>query len=255
MLGVLVSTIACLEYSPHVLTGADYERSSNTKAVARILARPAPEVLRFAVVGDTQLCFDETADAIASLSRRDDLAFVIQVGDFTNFGIGREFELMYELFGALPVPYLVVIGIHDYLGNGEELFDDVFGRHDLAFTFARTRFVLFDSNSREFAFDGTVPDLAWLAREAAPGPGHDRTVFVSHIAPNDGDFDPALRDAYLALVRAAAPAISLHGHLHAFRSEVVEGVPIVVADAMQGRSYLVVTVTPDGAFDVERVGF
>jgi 3',5'-cyclic AMP phosphodiesterase CpdA len=256
--GLLLAALAvvgCFEFSPHALPTDPDELDLTAKALRALEARPLRLPHRFAVVGDTQFFFDEAERAVEHLRRRDDLDFVVQVGDFTELGLLVEYRLMNDLFRRLPVPYLVVVGNHDLLGNGGEVYRRMFGPRAFSFTRGRTRFVVFDSNSREAAFDGTVPDLAWLSVEGAPAPGHDRTVFLSHVPPWSDDHDPRLREAYLAVARGASPALSLHGHEHRFRSGTEGGVPVVVADVVTGRSYLVVTVEEDGRFTVEPVAF
>ncbi len=254
MLG-LALLAACLEYSPHAVVLDASERNLHGKALARLAAAPPTPQLRFAVIGDTQLAYDEAHDAVEHLNARDDLAFVVQMGDFTQLGLLPEFRLMNEIFARLRVPYFVVIGIHDRLGNGDRIYHAMFGPHDLAFTYERTRFVLFDSNSREFAFDGRVPALTWLAAQLATDGEHDRAVLFSHVPPGHSDFDPALVEGYDTLLRNHAPILSLHAHEHQFRAEERAGTPVYVADSVDHRTYLVATLPPGGGFEVERVPF
>jgi 3',5'-cyclic-AMP phosphodiesterase len=250
-----VLAASCFEYSPHAVVLDDSERGLHQKALARLDAETPPALLRFAVVGDAHLWFEEAKAAVASLNARDDLAFVVQIGDIMHVGLMPELRLMNEEFAHLRVPYFVVMGNHEHLGNGEDGYRAMFGDPALAFTFARTRFVLFDSNSREFDFDGTVPDVARLAAEVQPDGTFDHVVLLSHVPPGTSDFDASRVEAYDALLRAQPSVISFHGHEHAYRSEVREGTLLFVADALDGRSYLVAAVHPDGLFEVERVSF
>jgi hypothetical protein len=246
---------ACFEYSPHATDLDGSERGLHQKALARLDVAPAPAFTRFAVVGDTQLRADDTADAVDHLNARTDVAFVVQIGDFTHLGLLPEFKLMNDVFARLRVPYFVVIGIHEYLGNGEEIYASMFGPHDLAFTLQGTRFVLFDDNSREFAFDGTVPDVAWLARQLPADGSYHHAVLFSHVPPGTSDFDPALVERYDALLEAQPDVISFHGHEEKFRFEERRGTPVYVVDGINGRSYFVVTVLAQGGFEIERVSF
>lgn len=252
----LVLATGCLEYSPHAIDLDPSERDLHRKAVERLHAIPPPEAgFRFAVVGDTQLAFDEAEDAVEHLNARDDLAFVVQGGDFTNFGLLPEFRLMNDIFARLRVPYFVVIGIHDHLGNADDIYDRMFGARDFSFTFGRTRFVFFDSNSLEFGFSGTVPDVGWLAAQLDPDGSFDGAVLVSHVAPMHADFDPALREPYVALLQAQSSVVSFHAHEHRYRFDDTTGTPMYLADSVNHRSYLVATVVAGGAFEVERVFF
>lgn len=252
---VALALAGCLEYSPHAPPTDPEHRDVHAKALARLAATPAPTPLRFAVVGDTQRAFDEAEDAVSLLNGRDDLAFVVQMGDFTHYGIAPEFVQMNDLFLRLRVPYFVVIGAHEHLGNGRDIYARMFGTRELAFTYGRTRFLLFDSNSRELGFGGAVPDLRWLEAQLADDGTYDLAVFFSHVVPGSSDFDPALEEPYLALLRGAGPVLSFHAHEHRFEFEERDGVPIYVADAVDHRSILVVTVHDGGAFEVERVHF
>jgi predicted phosphodiesterase len=251
----LLLAAGCFEYSPHAIVLDGSEHGLHEKALARLRATRAPETVRFAVVGDTQVAFDEAEEAVAHLNARDDIDFVVQIGDFTHFGLLEEFRRMNEIFARLRVPYFVVIGIHEHLGNGQDIYERMFGPGHLAFTFGRSRFVLFDSNSREFAYDGTIPDVAWLAAQLAPDGDHDARVLFSHVPPGTSDFDPKLVARYDALLRGHQPLISFHGHEHRFRFEEREGTQLFVADSVDHRSYLVAEVDPAGEFYVERVDF
>jgi hypothetical protein len=256
LIGTAVMLIAaCLEYSPHVLPSEERHRDVNHKSIARLMAAPPPERLRFAVVGDTQTAFDEAERVVEALSRRGDLAFVVQIGDFTELGLAPEYERMNDIFRRLPVPYLVVIGNHDHLGNGEDLYERMFGPQDFAFTWARTRFVFLDTNSIEEAYDGTVPDLATLAVNLAPSPDHDRAFVFAHVEPESSDFDSRLRDGFRALLRDGRAVASFHGHEHRFETYVREGIPYFIATHLNDREYLLVSEGDDGGFDVERVTF
>lgn len=246
----------CLEYSPHALPTDPSEQDLNAKAVARLLAGPPPGRLCFAVVGDTQRSFDASEDAVESLLRRDDVQFVFQAGDFTNVGLLLEFQIMNRIFSRLRVPYLVVVGNHDHFSNGDAIYRTMFGPKNFTFTHGRVRFVVFDSNSVSHDFDGTVPDLDWVAAALAPSPDHDVAITLAHISPGGGPlFDDRLTAPLEALLVSAGVPLSLHGHAHRYIDEVRQGVRYVTADSSIHRSYVVVTQQADGRFEIEQVGY
>lgn len=255
VLALALPLAACLEFSPHELPRNSDERDLHRKALERLSVRPGDAPLRFAAVGDTQLEFNHAEDLVAAVNGRDDLEFVVQLGDFTNYGLTFEYEVMNRIFARLSVPYFVVAGNHDLLGNGQAIYEHMFGPLDVAFTYARVRIVLLDTNSHERGNAPDVPDLAWLAEQLAPGPGHDHAVVMGHCDPDAFEFNPALREPYLALLRDSGATLSLHAHSHHFSIDERDGVTVVTADAVHGRSYLVVTAVEGGGFEVERVPF
>lgn len=243
----------CLSYSPHELPASG--QNLRAESLARIEARPAGAPLRFAVIGDVQRAYDEAAVAVARLNELQGLAFVVQVGDFTDLGRSAEFERMAGIFARLEAPWFAVIGNHDLLGDGGAIFDRLLGPRNHDFTLGRTRFVFLDTNSREYGFGRGVPDLTWLEERLAPGDDHDRRVVFSHVPPTSSDFDPALREPFHELLEEAEVAVSFHGHEHRYEDGEREGVRYVIADSALNRSFLVVDERPDGQLSVERIPF
>jgi 3',5'-cyclic AMP phosphodiesterase CpdA len=257
-LGALAAVLACagcFEYSPHAVPDEARHRDVHRRSLERLLAEPPPERLRFALLGDTQLGYSGTHGAVEALRRRDDIAFVVQLGDFTHLGLAREYELTNGMLARLPAPYFVVVGVHDFLSNGRKIYRSMFGELNFAFTWAGTRFVFLDTNSPEVGFDGTVPDLAWLAEQLAPAADHHRAFVFSHADPESHDFDQRMAQDYFALLRDSAVVASFHGHGHAYRTYEHFGVQYLVADDIDGRVYYVVSERSDGGLDVEEVKY
>jgi predicted phosphodiesterase len=243
---------ACLEWSPHQLPTDESERDLNRKAVERIVATPVDR-LRFAVVGDTQRSFDHAEDVVEALNRRDDIQFVVQMGDFANVGLWLEFREMNEIFSRLDVPYLVVVGVHDLFSNGRAIYEEMFGPRDFAFTHGRVRFVVFDDNSGRH--EGGVPDVAWIEAALAPSSDHDRALAFSHVPLGHGGVDAALSPLVEAALAEGGVEISFHSHAHRFEIFERGGLTFVIADSVDHRSYVVVSQGEDGAFDLEKVDF
>lgn len=251
LLGIALAAAGCLEYSPHQIP-TEASRH-NLEAVNRLQAAPQDGPLRFAVIGDVQLHPDHAAEAVDRLNQVEGLAFVVQLGDFTELGMLREYELMRDVHARLRVPWLLVIGNHDLLSNGGAIYDRMFGPRNLAFTFARTRVVLLDDNSREYGFGSGVPDLDWLAAQLAPDGTHDRAVVLAHVPSQSTDLDPALREPFEALLDAAGVSLVLHGHDSHHRSYRRGVVEYVVAASVRLRQAYVITEQPSGELAVGEV--
>ncbi|MBZ4418928.1 metallophosphoesterase [Myxococcus sp. RHSTA-1-4] len=247
----LLLCVSCgvFEFHPYELRGTDRDR--HVHSLER-LRRDAPEgPFRFAVIGDMQLFLDESAAAVKDLQRRD-VAFVVQLGDLTEFGSAQEYEWAAGLLDELPVPFFAVIGNHDVLGTGADIYRRTFGPAFFTFEYAGSRFVLFDSNSREYGFPGNVPDLEALREALAPEPGLTHTFTFSHVPPGHGDFDAALTQPLEQLQAERGVSISFHAHIHDFDSNVRQGVRYFITDSLDHRNYLLVTVQGE-AVQVERV--
>jgi 3',5'-cyclic AMP phosphodiesterase CpdA len=254
VVALAAAALGCFQVSPHELPRDAEDADVHARSLAA-LGEPPPGPVRIAVVGDCQRSFDEAGEMVESVNRRGDVAFLVQLGDLTHLGTTFEFEVMNRILRGLRVPYFVVVGNHDLVGNGREVYAHMFGALDLAFTYGRIRFVLLNTNSREYAFRGDVPDLAWLSEQLAPDAEHDRAVVFGHLAPNGLDFDQSLHAPYLDILREAGVSLSMHGHAHKFELWEEEGVRLMVADSVEHRNYAVVTLREDGTADVEQVFF
>jgi 3',5'-cyclic AMP phosphodiesterase CpdA len=249
--GLLLLSASCgvFEFHPYELRGT--ERDLHARSVERLRNGERGGAFQFAVVGDMQLFLDESAAAVEDLKRRD-LAFVVQLGDLTEYGAAQEYEWTTGLLEELPMPFFVVLGNHDVLGTGADIYRKTFGPPFFSFDYAGSRFILFDSNSREYGFPGNVPDLDALREALTPEPGLTHFFTFSHVPPGHGDFDATLARPLEQLQAERRVSISFHAHIHRFVSEARQGVPYVVADSLDNRNYLLVTVRGPSV-QVERV--
>ncbi|MGC3996416.1 MAG: metallophosphoesterase [Anaeromyxobacter sp.] len=248
---LLAGAAGCFQLSPHDLPEL---QDHNLRAVERLAATPIEGPLRFVLIGDTQREFDAAAAFVEAVNRRGDVHFVVELGDFTNTGLTFEWEAMRRVFDGLRMPWLAVIGNHDFLANGRLIYEHMFGPRNLAFTVAGVRLVLLDTNSREAGFPQDVPDLAWLEAQLAPDGAHDRSAVLGHVGPNSEDLREDLKPGYRALLREAG-APGFHAHGHKYEAYEQDGARFYTADAVGHGSYLLVTAGPGGGFEVERVFF
>jgi Icc protein len=172
------------------------------------------DTVRFIFTGDTQRFYEELKDLVTMVNTLSGIHFVIVAGDITDFGLTKEFQWIYEHLNRLNVPYIGVVGNHDLSGNGTALYEKIFGPKNFSFRFKGTKFICHDTNSREYNYNGQVPDLSFINAEISDSTA-EHFVGVSHVPPFNGDFDPAMENDYSKLL-ASDPRflLSLHGHLH-----------------------------------------
>ncbi len=255
---LLASGCDAFRLHPYAVPFEEKHLDRTRKNLVRIARIEPTDTFTFAAIGDSQRWEDEVPGAVASINADPDVRFVLHVGDITEYGLAREYVWVNEMLDELHAPLLTVIGNHDLFGNGGAIYEAVYGPFNYTFIFGRTKFVFFDSNSREYSFDGSVPDIDWVERELIPDATWDRAIVVTHVPPENRDFDRKLTPKYeAALERFANVALSLHGHEHRFRDAVVgDGpVPLVVTNKMASRSWVRITVGPDGVEEVREVPY
>ncbi len=248
---LLLSLISCeVEYHPYDRR-IDGERHVNLHHIEAIEAACAEKTtLRFAVISDTQRWYDETEEAVEALNRRGDLDFVLHTGDIADFGLRAEFERQRDILNRLHVPYLVVIGNHDCLATGEQLYQEIFGPFNFCFTAGEVRFVCLNTNSLEFDHTETVPNLSFIEQELRHYPAEcDKTFVVMHAAPHSEQFDQGVANAFQRHINAFnGLQCCIHGHGHNFHVTDIfnDGVLYIECTSIDKRGYLLFEVTAEG---------
>lgn len=158
-----------------------------------------------AIIGDPQQYPGSFENNLKHINTLEDVHFILLVGDIAETGIKAEFEWMCKAMQASDLPIIPVIGNHDSLSFGKEIWLEVFGPYDFAFTYQNSRFVAYNDNKYEFK---NVPDRDWLYEQAQPLPGQqwDHVIGVSHVPPwkTDIGFDEHLKNSGYEL--------TVHGH-------------------------------------------
>ena len=261
-IAALLSLTGCdlLEFSPNDHRVPEEFTDLTAKNLAKLAARPLPagDTLRFVFTGDSQQFYDEAEGLVASVNQQPGISFLVVAGDISDFGLAREMRWVDEKLRRLTVPYVTVIGNHDLVGNGRPTYQHIFGAFNYSFVYGNTKFIMADTNGREYNFDGTAPDMGWLRPQLANLDGARRQVVISHVPPTNDDFDPALRAPYVQALREAKGlvfAMNGHNHSYSITQPYNDGVTYVNSDAFSERHYMVVTVWGDKQFRIKRVKF
>lgn len=216
-------------------------------------------VLKIALVSDTHYHFEDLEDAIDDINHRGDATFVVATGDITENGLKKEFEIFHDVMARLSVPYLTVIGNHDYLANGGEVYRLMYGDFNYQFAFQGISFVMFDNVIWE---SNKAADYEWLEHAMSESAESDETshplrhkIIFSHIPPFDGQLEEK-RDLFHSLLRKHGASISIHGHRHEYFNDDLmgDGLHYVTVGSPEKRSYAVLTVTNDSV-TVEQIHF
>lgn len=246
------------EYSPNQVFNRRTATETNAKQIALLPKKPAGSPIRIAFSGDTQRSYKESELFVSLINQRNDINFVILNGDISDFGLLLEFDGIHDIYAKLRVPFISVIGNHDLVANGRAVYTRMFGPLNFTFNYAGVKFVCHDTNGREYDFDGSTPNLSWLKDNLKLDKGMTHTVAVSHVPPTDGDFDPALRQAYMDLFNQSPGLLgSLHSHQHHTLQTYYQngtGIPFIITDAIVKRAYTLIDIK-NGQITAQQVNF
>lgn len=199
-----------------------------------------------AIISDPQAWPGSFDDAIKHINGLN-VDLVLLTGDLTETGIKEEFEWTCLSMSKSKAPIIAVIGNHDAISFGDEIWQKVFGEFDFAFTYQNVKFIAYNDNKYEFP---DVPDRSWLAAEAAEkasNPDINLVIGFSHIMPWDDDtgFDQHLVDSGFDL--------TLHGHNHAFDFWLDDevGLPHYVVSWSRDIQFGLLTIHDDATYQLE----
>ncbi|WP_256009017.1 metallophosphoesterase family protein [Desertivirga xinjiangensis] len=234
-----------LEYSPNQAFDKNTPTDLNNKNLDKLFAAPADDTIRFVVAGDTQRQYKNTRDLVNTVNKIPNIDMLLLAGDISEFGLLEEMEQINELLEKLTIPYITVVGNHDFVGNGDQVFKRMFGKLNFSFVYHGTKFICHNTNSREFKFNGRVPDLNWLTEEFLPEPGVDNYVAIAHILPLSWDFDVSLTEQYINVINGnpkTRAAFYAHDHSYSIHYPHNQNIPYVVTNAMINREFLLVEI-------------
>ncbi len=248
IVSILITSCGLVEYHPYEIRLRDGEKGLNRKAFASIHeVSIMKDTVSFILIGDTQRSYDQVESFVSSANATEH-DFVIVAGDISDFGLMQEFRLVNDRLRKLDKPYVAVIGNHDFSGNGQQVFEEMYGPVNDVFMAGKIKFILLNTNSREAEFNGRVPDLDFLASELDDA-NYSQAIVVSHIPPFDADFDVQLEEGYKNLLaRETRTRLSLHAHQHRFFVDTYydDDVSYMITTAIEERGYFLFKVWAAG---------
>lgn len=105
--------------------------------------------IRIAVFGDSHQNYRNLEDVIGEIIEAPDIDFVVNLGDMTNSGYNYEYDQFLDSYTRIHMPIFSVIGNHDAVGAGPEIYEKVFGPSNYYFETGDQRFIFFNSANLE----------------------------------------------------------------------------------------------------------
>ena len=246
------------EYHPY--DGRLYgETQINKKNIERIETLcEGKETIRFAFMGDTQRSYNATEDFVKLMNKRKDIDFIIHGGDVADFGLTKEFLWMRDIMNKLTLPYVVLLGNHDCIGNGKEIFQEVFGEVNFSFLAGNTKFVCLNTNAIEFDYSVPIPDFEYIENQLTEKrPGHTKTVVAMHAPPFNEQFNNNVARVFQHYINEFPDLLfcmNAHRHQLSIDDHFDDGILYYGCTNIAKRNYLIFTITPDN-YTYEAVDF
>ncbi|WP_342089007.1 metallophosphoesterase family protein [Dyadobacter sp. OTU695] len=212
---LLLTGCDSFEFSANQVSDRDSPRDLNSKNLTKLFSNPTDDTVTVVFVGDSQRWYDQLDRFVKKINTLDNVDLVLLAGDISDFGLLQEFEWVNDRLSGLEKPYVGVIGNHDLVANGEEVYTRMFGRTDFSFVYDSVKFICHNTNSLEYS-NRKIPDMTWLSRELSGTTDAAYIVTVSHVPPfSPLEFDRELAESYpLLLSQTPKMLLSLHGHVH-----------------------------------------
>lgn len=247
-----------IEYHPYD-TRISGETGINDKNIRLIEERmQGKKEFRFAMISDTQRRYDETEDVVEHINRRGDIDFVLHGGDIADFGETKEFLWARDIFNRLWMPYVCLLGNHDCLGSGFDVFYKVFGSENFAFTVGNVRMVCLNTNALEYDYSHPVPDFNFMEDQLVNMPeGIEKTIVAMHVPPGDVEFNNNVNRAFERYITSYPDLqFCLYGHNHCWAEKEIfeDGVMYYGCTTVGKRGYYVITIKEEG-YEIERCDF
>lgn len=247
-----------IEYHPYD-TRVKGDTGINLQNMNRIEQRLAGrKTFRFAMISDTQRHYDETRRAIEAINARGDIDFVVHGGDQADFGETKEFMWTRDFMEKLAMPYVCLLGNHDCLGTGRDVFGKLYGPVDFTFCAGNVRFVCLNTNALEYDYSHPVPDFGFLEEMITLQPyGAEKTIVVMHVPPGDVEFNNNVAkpfERYLRLLPGIQFCLYGHNHYYAESEPFDDGLVYYGCTSIDRKGYYVITIGEED-YAIEKCSF
>lgn len=234
------------------------ETDINAKMIEQIEAScGSKETLKVAVISDSHCWYSDLSDAIADINSRKDVDFAIHCGDLSDTGTTKEFVWTRDELERLEIPYVALIGNHDFLGTGDAVYEAMFGKDNFSFIAGGVKFVCLNTNATEYDYIAAIPNFDFMENEMVDRKEEfNRSIIVMHAPPYSDQFNNNVVKSFQRYVRffpGIMFCIAGHNHQQSVSELYNDGFLYFLVDCISHRNYYLFTITPtDYSYEIVR---
>jgi len=229
------------------ITGKKYINKENILKIESQFSQR--DTIRYAFISDSQRWHDELDDFVKVINKRNDIDFIIHGGDITDFGLTKEFLWQRDILEQLKQPYVVLLGNHDCLANGEEVFEQIFGQVNFSFIAGKTKFLALNTNALESDYSNPIPDFSFIKQEESKDLDRfEKTVVLMHARPTSEQFNNNVADVFQYSIKQFPNLLYCNnGHDHQYQEEDIfqDNIIYYGTPNIGKRQFLIFTITND----------
>lgn len=248
IVGCLVSCEDIFQYSPYDAPVTDC--NVNEKNIQQLSTCQPADTLWFITIADVHHSYDELTDAIKKINTQNYISFVAVCGDVTDEGLASEFQWYNHIMNNLDIPYITIIGNHDYRSNGRIVYEKMFGQTNFTFDIVGYHFIGFDDVVWENG--NRQPDFAWL-NNSLKETSHSIQVVFAHIPPWTDQLDLDLIKLETLIKKNPDHVLVIHGHEHNYCYKQLHAQHIVTGSLEDNEMCLIGLC--DTSFTLQRISF
>jgi len=211
---------------------------------------PPSDTFKFALISDTHEFYDDMAEAIRGIHTESNIQFIACSGDVTTFGLANEFEWYMDEVKKSTIPFITVIGNHDYRSNGYNIFKSLFGPPNMSFVSGKYKFILFDDVLVEN--DYVSPRYEWLIDELSDNTHYN--ILLCHLPPASPEMAGFHNILFREIVTQDNTILCLHGHASTYIETYYNGIHTLVSTKISLREYYIISLIGNQSI-VKRVHF
>ncbi|MCT4643412.1 MAG: metallophosphoesterase [Carboxylicivirga sp.] len=244
-----------IEYSPYQNKVKSKWKKQNVSNYNKLLpaANEDFKPFRVGLIADSHTYYDEFEKQVKYINSRDDLDFIVHLGDITLSANAREFDWYSDIMNKIKIPVITIIGNHDCLGNGHSIYQEMFGESNFFFEYRDVKLVFFDDVVWEKKVSD--PDFEWFDKALENDQDYKYVIPFAHIPPWDAQFTIGNEYLYDQLMLKHDVDLSVHGHGHSYSYQKNYGEVNYLMVPAPIRDELIILDVNSDAIDVERIEY